>query len=57
MANRINELKQYLPRSKESLDNLINMIASHRDEIDDDMLNRTLISLKDNIEEEVRDEY
>lgn len=56
MTNRLNELKKNLPKSKIAIDNLINCIASFSNgNIDDDILNRTLTQLREDIEAEQRD--
>ena len=49
MTNRLNELKENLPKSKKAIDNLINCIASHSNSIDDNILARSLNLLESQI--------
>lgn len=56
MTNRINELKENLPKSKKAIDNLINTIASwNNGYIDDDIMSRTINKLSEDIDAEQKD--
>lgn len=56
MTNRLKELKENLPKSKEAIDNLINTIASWSNGfIDDDIMSRTINKLSKDIDNECMD--
>ena len=55
MENRIKELRENLPLTKEALDQLINCIASHIDIIDDSILNNTIKKLEKDIRVECQE--
>ena len=52
MTNRLKELDKNLPRSKKAIDRLINCIASHSNIIDDNILERTIKRLEEDIRAE-----